>query len=133
MYTYQTVVRLPDTDAAGILFFANYFRLAHDAYESFMESAGFSFSRLLNQERYLILIVHAEADYRKSLRLGETVTVELTAVDVQQSSFVLSYVLKGAGGRIAASLKTAHVAVDTVGGKKTPFPRPLGDALDTIR
>jgi hypothetical protein len=38
MYTYQTTIRLHHTDAAGVVFFSNLFVIAHDAYESFLES-----------------------------------------------------------------------------------------------
>lgn len=32
MFTYKTQIRLHDTDAAGILFFAQQFEIIHDAY-----------------------------------------------------------------------------------------------------
>jgi acyl-CoA thioesterase FadM len=37
MFKTQTNVKLHDTDAAGILFFSNHFRIAHTAYEDFMQ------------------------------------------------------------------------------------------------
>ena len=39
-HTYQRTIRLADTDAAGIVFFANYLVLCHEAYESALSAAG---------------------------------------------------------------------------------------------
>ena len=43
MFIYKTQIRLHDTDAAGILFFANQFSIIHDAYELLLEEFDFSF------------------------------------------------------------------------------------------
>ena len=40
MFRYSTTLKLRDTDAAGVAFFAAYFAIAHDAYESFLISQG---------------------------------------------------------------------------------------------
>ena len=129
MYTINTTVRLPDTDAAGILFFGNYFRMAHDAYEAFMESIGFSFSQIIKDADFLVLIARAEADYEKPLRLGEKVTVELEIEDIGQTSFALSYSFKNAHEDIAATIKTVHVTVEKKSGDKIPLPEKLREKL----
>jgi 1,4-dihydroxy-2-naphthoyl-CoA hydrolase len=55
----QRVVRLKDTDAAGIIFFANYFIFAHETYELFLEEIGYSARRIIQEESFLLSIVHA--------------------------------------------------------------------------
>ena len=40
MYRHETRIRLADTDAAGVLYFASLLRIAHEAYEAWFESAG---------------------------------------------------------------------------------------------
>ena len=70
MYTYATSVKLHDTDAAGLLFFAHQLTMVHDAYESFMESAGFSLGRVIRESDFLIAIVHTEADFTSPLYVG---------------------------------------------------------------
>ena len=46
-YVYSLRIRLHETDAAGVLFYAHLFRLAHDAYESFMAHIGFPLHALI--------------------------------------------------------------------------------------
>jgi 1,4-dihydroxy-2-naphthoyl-CoA hydrolase len=117
-------VRLPDADAAGILFFGNYFRFAHDAYESFMSTIGFAFSRVLKEEPFLALIAHAEADYLRPLPHGEEVEVELRVAQVSNSSYTLEYVIRNGAGDAAAKLRTVHVVTDQA-GKSQPIPDKL--------
>ena len=68
MYHYQTTIRLHQTDAAGVVFFSNLFVIAHDAYESFLES-HLPLNAILSDGVYIIPIVHAEADYLLPLAL----------------------------------------------------------------
>lgn len=127
----KTTVRLHETDAAGILFFGNYFKIAHDAYESFMTSIGFSLSWILDEAEFLILITHAESEYRQSLLLGESVTVEMHVESIGQSSFVLGYIITNESNNPVAILKTVHVAVKKDTGIKMPLPEELRKKLNS--
>jgi len=131
MFETQVDVRLYDTDAAGIVFFANYFRIAHDAYQAFMKSIGHGLDRIIGQSHYLLPIVHAEADYKKPLVLGSTVTVSVKG-QVKDTSFVVSYTLKDGGGITVARLQTVHVAMDKKTGKKIALPEEIKKGLSTI-
>jgi 1,4-dihydroxy-2-naphthoyl-CoA hydrolase len=129
MYTYNTSVKLHDADAAGLLFFSRHFKLAHDAYESFMESIGFSFANIINERDFLLLIVHAEADYRTPVFTGDRVTIKLTVPRVGETSYALSYDLIGVDGTAISNLTTVHVCVDKVRHQKKALPDSLRRAL----
>ncbi len=133
MFTIDFSVQLPDTDAAGILFFGNYFRLAHDAYEAFMETIGFSLRHIIGEADFLVLIAHAEADYSKPMRLGDKLTAELQVENLGQASFVLAYSLKDVNNDIAATVKTVHVTIDKKSGGKIPLPERLREKLAGVR
>lgn len=125
MYKKENIVKLPDTDAAGILFFANYIRLAHDVYEEFIRDIGFSLNYIINEADYFLLIAHIEADYKKALKLGENYSVSLKVEKIGKTSFTLSYELYNSGGNLSALIKTVHVAVD----KKSNRPIRLAERL----
>jgi 1,4-dihydroxy-2-naphthoyl-CoA hydrolase len=125
----KTTVKLHETDAAGILFFGNYFKIAHDAYESFMTSIGFPFSWILDKADFLVLIAHAESEYRQSLFLGEKVTVELTVESLGQTSFVLHYIIANEANDPVAIVKTVHVAVAKDTNTKMHLPDELREKL----
>ncbi len=131
MFTLNISIKLHDTDAAGLLFYANQFRLAHDAYEGFMEEIGFGFASIIKDSDFLLPIVHAEADYKAELSVGDRVTVRLTTEKVGDSSFTLAYELLDAEGKPVGSVKTVHVCLDKVTRKKKALSGDLRSALES--
>lgn len=129
MFEFKKRAVLRDTDAAGIVFFGNYFLLAHDAYEAFMESIGLSLHQILADNRYLLLIAHAEADYKQSLVMGQEYEIRIVVNSIGRTSFSLNYEFLDDAGRTVATLKTVHVATDTVKRAKIEIPGDLRDRL----
>jgi len=128
MFEHQVTVRLHDTDAAGVLYFAHQFRIAHETYEAFMAAAGFGLGDLLRAGATALPIVHAEADYRMPLRVGDKLTVSLRVKRLGRTSFALNYRLTRAG-RVVGCVTTAHVAIAGRTGRKKPLPARLRRAL----
>lgn len=112
MFTYETTVRLHHTDAAGLLFFAEQFSLAHDAYETLMESIGYPFAPLIRTSHFLLPIVHAEGDYLAALSTGDKLTIQVTAERIGDTSFTLAYTLFRDGSEPVGTVKTVHVLID---------------------
>ena len=128
MYTLIKTIHLHDTDAAGRLYFAHLFRLAHEGYEAFMSSLGFSIADILNGKRYGLPIVRAEADYKLPLTVGDEIGLEIRPMRVGQSSFTILCRITHQG-RTAGRVKTVHVAVDAKKGGKCDLPVRLRRAL----
>jgi len=128
-YIYTTHIGLRDADAAGVLFFARYYTLAHAAYEAFMEERGIGFGSLFRAGTFMIPVVHSECDYRASLWVGEQVTVEMTVVDVRRRKFSLEFAIKNSEGRLAATVRTDHMVIDQETHKSIPLPEVLQMAL----
>ena len=55
------MVRLHDTDAAGLLFFAHQFFYAHDVYEDLLHKIGLPMEDLIAHADFFVPIVHAES------------------------------------------------------------------------
>ena len=122
MFVHNLTAQVHDTDAAGVIYFANFYRMAHTAYEAFMESIGYSIRYFLDQAPGLPLIVHSEADYKKPIRTGDKLRIELTIEKVGNSSYGLAYQIKDHANELVANLKTVHVMVDR--NKRTTRPLP---------
>ena len=129
MYLHKLTAQVHDTDAAGVIYFANFYRMAHSAYEEFMESIGFSIRYFLDEAEVVQLIVHYEADYKISVRTGDKLRVELKIEKVGSSSYVLSYNIFNDKNEIAAALKTVHVSVDKEKRTKVPLPEKFKETL----
>jgi 1,4-dihydroxy-2-naphthoyl-CoA hydrolase len=131
-FKYETTVKLYDTDAAGLIFFGHQFRIAHDAYQAYLESCGFSFGKVLQEGEMLIPIVHAEADYLKPLAVGDRLAIELTASKISSHSFVLHYELYGPDNALVGTVTSVHVTVSRVSDAKIELPSDLRTAIEKI-
>jgi 1,4-dihydroxy-2-naphthoyl-CoA hydrolase len=125
----QRVVRLKDTDAAGVIFFANYFIFAHETYELFLEEIGYSPRRIIQQESFLLPIVHAESDYHQMIGLEDEITIVLSVNRIGKTSLTLVYNYFLENQELVGSVKTVHVCVDKSTLKKSPIPSELRQAF----
>ncbi len=128
MFITHNRVRMHDTDMAGILYFARQFRFAHDALEDFAESEGFQFNELFNNQRFVFVIVHAEADYLIPLQIGDKLEIQLAVEQIGNSSFTISYQIYKLGKSkptLAGKAKTIHVTLNGKTRKKILIPEEL--------
>ncbi len=129
LFEYATTVKLHDTDAAGVLFFANQFKLVHDAYETFLKYRGLGLERILEAESFALPIVHAETGFQLPLKAGDAFVVRLLLGETGSSSFTLYHEIILPGKRLAGSGKTVHVSIDKATGKKVPLPPVVREVL----
>jgi len=132
MFVSDAVVRLQHTDAAGVMFFPRIYEFAHVAYEELLESIGEAIPQDMPGAAYIIPIVHSEADYRTSLRVGDRVRIEARVVRLRGRSFTMHYTISHPGdGAVAATVQTVHVVVDPKTHKARTMPDALRDGLTT--
>ena len=132
MFTCKTIVRMNDTDAAGVIYFANQFRIAHEAFEQFLDSVKLSVGHMLDNSDYLFPIIHAEADYKAPLKVGDALTINMSVDRIGDSSVSLLFRLLDRHGKKVGTVKIVHVAVDKATWKKRPLPQELKDAFGKV-
>jgi 1,4-dihydroxy-2-naphthoyl-CoA hydrolase len=132
MFTYKTQIRLHDTDAAGLIFFANQFKIVHDAYELLLEKFGFSFPQMLKGGKYFLPIVHAESDYKAPLAVGDKIAISIKVGEIGKTSFSFEYLIYR-GKTLVGTAKTVHVTINPKTKTKTPLPPKLRKALENYR
>ena len=129
MFTHKVKIHLHETDAAGRIFFANQFVIVHDAYEQLLEKMGFSFQSMLKGGKYFLPIVHAEADYKAHLFVGDQILITVKVAHIGETSFTFEYTLKR-GKELVGTAKTVHVTVSAKTHKKIPLPPSMRKALE---
>jgi 1,4-dihydroxy-2-naphthoyl-CoA hydrolase len=132
MHRYETRIHLAETDAAGVLYFANILRLAHEAYEDWFHGAGLSLSTVVRNRPYGLPIVHCEADFKMPLRLGDSLAVVVDVLELGARSYTLTYRFEGPHG-LAGTAKTTHVAVSPEAGTSMPIPEEVRQILHRSR
>lgn len=132
MYVYQTKIKLHETDAAGLLFFSNQFKLVHDAYEALLESIGFSFADLIRVKKYFLPIVHCEADYKAPLFVGDLIEIRVKVKQVGKTSFTFAYTIVDTSETLIGTAETVHVTMDKATRKKIPLPQDLREKVEEL-
>jgi 1,4-dihydroxy-2-naphthoyl-CoA hydrolase len=126
MFQHSFTVRLSQTDAGGVVYFAEYFNIAHQCYEAFLDTV-WPVDRGI-EAGILMPIVHAEADYQAPLRVSQRGTVTLVPREIRRSSYTLGYTIRGEGASAAVTVQTVHAVVD-LHWKSQRIPEPLAQAL----
>ena len=122
-------IKLGDTDAAGRIYFAAAFRIAHDAYEEAMAAIGLPVTTMIEEGKVGFPVVHAEATYALPLKLGDQVFVTTRIKKVGNSSVNFLHELKTASGEIAITIHLIHVTVSPKTGKTLKMPPAFRRAL----
>lgn len=128
MFTSTYKVRMSDSDMAGILFFANQFHFIHYTIEDFFEKIGLPFDTLFNENPYVFVIVHAEADYLHPLSVGDLLEIEMTVKRIGKSSIHFHFDLKREG-ELVGKAETIHVCLDRKMRTKIDIPESFKSLL----
>ncbi len=128
-FRYRFALGLSSVDRAGVLFYPELFRHAHDACEAFLAHIGQPLHELLAAGAMALPVVHAEADYLAPLRHGVEVETVVTVGAVGDTSFRLDCAFYTPGGDLAARARSVHVCIDTGGGRPLPLPAALRQRL----
>jgi 1,4-dihydroxy-2-naphthoyl-CoA hydrolase len=120
-YRWDYQIQLRDTDAAGVVYFANFLTICHAAYEASLSAAGIDLRPLISGS-VALPIVHASGDFKKPLYCGDRVQVFLIPTHISESEFQVNYRLCLADGKVAATVLTKHVAIGAIDRKRTTLP-----------
>jgi 1,4-dihydroxy-2-naphthoyl-CoA hydrolase len=135
-FTYERTVHFPDTDAAGVVFFANYLAICHEAYEEALAAAGIDIRSFFSDRDGVVLpISRSEADYLRPLVVGDKLRIGLRPERLTEHSFALSYELVkcGAVDKLAARVRTEHVCIRADTRERTALPSALATWIDAAR
>lgn len=130
-YISETTITLRQTDAAGVLFYAEIYSIIHDCYEQFLTESFESIGTILKEKAIVLPIVHSEADYLLPLRTSDIVRIHLTARTTCSSSYTLDFELF-CDNKCTATASTTHVCIDRSSGSPIELPGKLRFALDSI-
>ncbi|MBX9923749.1 MAG: acyl-CoA thioesterase [Rhabdochlamydiaceae bacterium] len=125
MFKHTRSVYLKETDATGVIYFTSLFQYALEAFESYLHSKNFSLSEVFDKG-YLMPIVHAEADYKAPLRVGNLIAIHLAISHVGVKSFSMSSQIELTSTKqIAGSVKIVHAFVRQGEKESCPIPSDL--------
>lgn len=122
-------VAFDDCDPAGILFFANFFKLAHRAIEEFVISRGITWSEWFQNAAWAVPIKSAQSDYKRPLFAGRNYTLTVELVATRETSIQFQFQVLDEAQNLCIEGSTVHVFIDKVSGSKRPIPASVLKAL----
>jgi len=127
MHEYRIRVRLSETDALGIVYYANYFVYFDVARIELLREAGIT-QKSMEENGFLFLCVEASCKYLSSLNLDEFITVKTWIEKVGNTSIVYRHVIIKENGKEAAQGYVRDVLTNKE-GKPIPIPEQWKLAL----
>ena len=126
-FSHARTVRLADTDAAGVVFFARTLALCHEAYEESLAAAGLDLNDFLGRADIVVPISRSEADYKRPLRVGDKLRITVAPALLSAHSFAVRFEITklGTAEKIAAVVRTEHVCTSLAKRERAPLPPAL--------
>jgi len=126
-FSYHRTIHFADTDAAGVVFFANYLAICHEAYEEALGAAITDLKTFFADHGVIVPIIKSQAEYLRPLSCGDKVRVTLSATSLGDDGFTLDFELHRLGPpeKLSARVRTEHVCISSTNRKRQPLPPPL--------
>lgn len=124
-------VRLADTDAAGVVYFAHLLHMCHTAYEEVLIRQGINLQAYLKQGTIALPIIHGEIDCLHPIFWGDLVLIALTPHFLSETEFSIDYELTAEAQpeKPLARGQTRHVCINPQTRKRLPFPSEIRACL----
>jgi acyl-CoA thioester hydrolase len=123
-FSTEVRVRLPETDAFGIVFHGYFFTYFDVARMDYLRNLGV-LDEISPARGTTNVIAHADADFRSPARFDDVLVVQARISGFGRTSFTFEFrVMHKAENRLVAEGRTVHVCLDP--GTWKPAPVPAG-------
>lgn len=119
-----------DTDAGGVVYYANYLKFAERARSEMIRSIGIDNSRLMRENGIAFAVRHCEADFLAPARLDDLLEIHTTLDRLQGASLGMTQVIRReADDLVRLSLRLACLSLT---GGPARIPGGLRASLNNI-
>jgi len=113
-----------DTDAQGVVYYANYFRFMERARTEWLRALGVDQERLLNAERRMFVVVSTQLDFVVPARFNDRLTVTARLAATSRATFDIEQNIyrEGLDGTLCCrgGVRAAFLNADTLKPLRVP-------------
>lgn len=131
-FTYNRTVRFQDTDAAGVVYFANVLSICHEAYEESLEASSINIKVFFTNPSVAFPIVHTSVDFWRPMFVGDKLLISLIPQKIGVDKFEITYEIT-VGEVIVAKAITRHICIDVSSRSKRELPDEIIPWLERNR
>lgn len=126
-------VRYADTDAMGVVYYANYLAYFEAARVEFLRAMGVSY-RALEEQGMAAPVVEASCRYRAPARFDDQLVIRTRLAELKRVSFAFEYEIVREPDQVTiAQGRTHHACVNLATLRPVPIPAPVLTALRLAR
>ncbi|MGA9379188.1 MAG: thioesterase family protein [Phormidium sp.] len=124
-FTYNRTIRFQDTDAAGVVYFANVLGICHEAYEESLNVSNINLQQFFRNNDFAIPIVHASVDFLRPMFCGDRIFINLSINQLNSQKFEINYQINTPENEIIAKAITSHICIDPTTRNRKEFPSEI--------
>ncbi len=123
-FVWRLRVYYEDTDAQGVVYYANYFRFLERARTEWLRALGVDQEQMLRERRRMFVVVSMHADFVAPARFNDELAITARLSDLARASFDIEQAVYRGGidGELLlkAGVRAAYVDADTLKPKRVP-------------
>jgi 1,4-dihydroxy-2-naphthoyl-CoA hydrolase len=128
-FTYPRTIHFRDTDAAGVVYFANVLSICHEAYEASLMMSGINLKDFFAHPKFALPIIHANIDFRRPMYCGEQYEVYVKPRSLSPNKLEISYSIllpqvpeSVVTQAVTAQAVTVHLCIDPATRDRLDLP-----------
>jgi acyl-CoA thioester hydrolase len=124
-FKWQARVYYEDTDAGGVVFYANYLKYMERARTEWLRSVGFEHEQLINDHGLIFAVKNVTIDYKKPARLDDLLTVTSSILNHRGASITFHQLIKNENDDLLTQAEVKVACLNATTLKATPMPEAL--------
>ncbi len=131
-FVWPVRVYYEDTDAGGVVFYANYLAFMERARTEWLRQLGFENQQLREQESVIFIVRRVTLDYVQPARLDDALTVSVGVLQLKRASLIVEQqILRGEQLLCQGEIQLA--CVDASDFRPTAIPQHVRDRMNNGR
>ena len=131
MHELNVRIYYEDTDAGGVVYYANYLRYFERARTEWLRTLGFEQDELMQTRHIAFAARSVEIEYLKSARLDDELTIMTTLIKLGRAQMVFAQRAER-NGELLVDAKTRIASFDPLRGKAVAMPKEIHQKLKPL-
>ncbi len=125
-FVWPVRVYFEDTDAGGVVYYANYLKYYERTRSEWLRTMGISQQQLAQDRKILFVVRKVTADYHRSAVLDDALTITLDVARIKGASIEFDQkVIRDSDGALCSSCRVTIACVDGNRMRPTAFPADI--------
>jgi acyl-CoA thioester hydrolase len=121
IFEWPVRVYYEDTDAQGVVYYANYFRFLERARTEWLRSLGVDQVHMMREQRRIFVVVSTHADFIAPARFNDEIVVTASLSGLSRATFDIEQnVLRGPQLLVQSGVRVALLDADTMKPQRVP-------------